>query len=112
MGAGGSELGVIDDERLGVGVGDRELLVAELERTDLGVVEQACAAALGSGVVPGPQLAEAFTPNRQLADQLVEARIVDVRADEGAREAGRWSADSCGIAPEWQLYSCEHWLHE
>ena len=29
-----------------------------------------------------------------------------VRADEGAREAGRWSADSCGMAPGWQFYSC------
>src|ERR1700704_1524529 len=54
LGAGGSGLGVVDDERLAVGVGDRQLLVAELKGSDLRVVEQACAAALGPGVVSGP----------------------------------------------------------
>jgi hypothetical protein len=74
-------LGVVDDERLAVGIGDRQLLVAELERADLRVVEQAGAAALGPGVVPSPQLTEAFAADRQLADQLVEPRVIDVGPD-------------------------------
>lgn len=81
-GARGAGFGVVDDERLAVGVRDRKLLVAQLERSDLRMVEQAYPAALGPDVVPGPQLTETFATNGQLAHQLVQTRIVDIGADE------------------------------
>ena len=71
--------GVIGDEGLGVRGGNEQLLVAQFQFPGLGVPEQAGAGGLMPDVLPGPQAAEALAAQRQLADELNEARVVDVR---------------------------------
>ena len=73
---------MIDAQRLSIGAGDRQLLVAELQATELGVLYVCCSTALRSSVVAGPQLAETLATHRQLPDELVQLRIVGIGADE------------------------------
>ena len=72
---------MVDGQQLAVGVRDRELLPAQLERPDLRVVDAGRAAALRAHVVPRPELAEALAAHRELADELVQPRVVDVGTD-------------------------------
>jgi len=73
---------VVNAQRLVVCVGDRQLLGAEFQWADQGVVDPGGAAAFGVDVVSGPELAKALATDRELADQLVEAGIIDVGADQ------------------------------
>lgn len=68
FGGGGARLGVVDDQHLAVGVGDRQLLVAQIQRADLRVHDRTGTAAFGADVVPGPQPAEAFAAQLSGAD--------------------------------------------
>ncbi len=87
LGAGAASRGVVQAQRLAVCVGDWQLLVAQLQRPNQGVVDPRRAAALGSDVVPCPELGKALAADRELANRLVEPGIVDVGADQ--RPAGR-----------------------
>ncbi len=83
--AGGSGRGVVDGERLAVGVRDRELCVEQFEAADLWVVHHGGAAALGPDVVARPELPELVAAQGELADQLGQPRVVDVGADVGTQ---------------------------
>src|SRR5258705_260525 len=80
--AGAASRGVVQAQRLAVCVGDWQLLVAQLQRPNQGVVDPRRAAALGSDVVPCPELGKALAADRELANQLVEPGIVDLGADQ------------------------------
>ena len=72
---------MVHDQRLAVCVGERQLLGAEFQWSNQGVVDPGRATAFGVDVVSRPELAKALAADRELADQLVEAGIVDVGAD-------------------------------
>src|ERR1700722_12852501 len=75
-------LGVVGDQGLPAAPGDEQLFVVELQRPDLRVVEQAGAGALVLDVLPGPERAEALAAQGQVADELGQARVAGVGADD------------------------------
>jgi hypothetical protein len=78
-----ARLGVVGDQGLHVAARDEQLFVAEFQWPDLRVVEQAGAGGLVFDVLPGPERAEAFAAQGQLADEFDQARVVDVGAGAG-----------------------------
>ena len=81
LGAGAGRRGVVDPQGLAVSAGDRKPLVAQLDRADQGMIDPRRAAALEPDIVPRPQRAETLAADRQLTDQLIEPRVIDIRAD-------------------------------
>ena len=76
---------MVDDQSLAVGAGDLEVLVVQVEFARLGVVHVSGPAAdSGADVVPGPEGSEVIAADRQLPDQLVEQRVIDLRAEQRA----------------------------
>src|SRR5689334_76048 len=78
-------MGVVGDQGLHVAARDEQLFVVELQWPDLRVVEQAGAGGLVLDVLAGPQRAEAFAAQGQLADEFDQARVVGVRAGDRAQ---------------------------
>src|SRR5260370_38076043 len=74
LGARAAGLGVIDDQRLTVGVGDREMLAPQLQRAHLGVLHPRRAAALWMRAMASPELAKALAANRELTHQELRKR--------------------------------------
>src|ERR1039458_9952710 len=87
FGAAGAGLRVVDDEQLPLRPANAELLAADREVPDLGVVDPDRGALAGLNVVPGPQLPESVAGQGQLADELDEAGVVGIGSD-GLAEAG------------------------
>jgi hypothetical protein len=89
VGAGAVRLGVADGQGLVVGVGDRQLLEAELQRANQWVNDPGNAAPLRARVVSRPELAEPIAADRELTDQLVQARVFNVRPAQGPQLGNR-----------------------
>jgi hypothetical protein len=83
---------VVDDQGLAVGVGERELFVAELERPDLGMVDPGRAAAPRAGVVARLEPAKALAAHRELADETGVAAYAVDPATPVACGRCRWSS--------------------
>jgi len=91
--AGAARRRVEYDQRLAVCVGERQLLGAEFQWSNQGMIDPRRAAAVGGDVVSRPELAKALAADRELADQLVEAGIVDVGADPHPQAGDRAHRD-------------------
>src|SRR4029077_14069087 len=81
---------VVDDQPLSVRARDLEVLVMELEFAARRVVHVSRPAAdSGVDVVSRPEASELIASDRQLADEVVEERVVDLWADERAHARDR-----------------------
>ncbi len=78
---------MVDDEQLTLGTADGELLTADSEVPDLGMMYAGRPALAGLNVVPSPELPESFAGQGQFADELDEAGVVGIGPD-GLAEAG------------------------
>jgi hypothetical protein len=69
---------MVDDQHLAGGARDRELFPVQLDFAQIGVVQCHGRAFASRDIVTSPEFAEAPTAQRELPDQLDEARVVHV----------------------------------
>ena len=77
--------GVVDDEHQASVAVTAKLLAVEMQLTDLRVRERHGSSATRGDIVAGPEPAEEGTGKAVLADELDEARVVDVGPDRLAK---------------------------
>ena len=92
--------GGVDEHRQAGCLGDGEQVVHEVEAADDGVVDLLGAAAVLVHVVAGPPGTELLAAGGQLADEVVQARVVRGPARLGAQDADRVVGGLVPVDPE------------